>query len=156
MCFAALIAIILIIKIIRTAARGDLLNVLWPVSRDIGVRTALGVRLMLSDAQCFGITLLIVIDMFFRCAAFAQLQALWSARLSLDWVHTFSPFLVTLVNFRVYLAGFILMGVGLLITLLLGRAREDRFIPSVKSVSSIVPDSQSTSSGATGASGAFV
>lgn len=124
---SAIIAVILLTKIILVAQRGDLLNALWPISRDFGVRTHRSAVLALTDPQAAAIVALLVVDMFFRCSAYAQNAVPWAARLSVEWLRTFQPFLVSLTSFRLYLAAFILAGLTLLPIVWRGRGREDAF-----------------------------
>ena len=148
-----LIAVVLLIKFILSHQRGELRNSLWPVSRDVGVRSQHGDILRVSDPQSAMIVMFIVFEMFFRCAPFAYSEVMWSNRVGSEWQYTFQPFLVNFVSMRIYIAGFILMGLALLFIVIWGRAREDSFIitkPGAKNA--VVPESSSTVSGSSSSS----
>jgi hypothetical protein len=91
-----------------------------------------------------------VFDMFFRSAAFAYPEALWSSRVASDWLYTFQPFLVNLENFRLYLAGFVIIGAAVLFIAWKARSREECFGVAIASDNSVVPESASTASQRTG------
>lgn len=71
---AVALGLIFIAKLVLSRHRGDLVRCLWPQNRRVGVSTANNQPIALSDVDSNMIIMLAIVDMFFRCAAYAQPQ----------------------------------------------------------------------------------